>query len=269
MFLVQIAGIGLLFNNCNRAPVLPDTPEVEFVKAEYWDMGLQSPDSLNVTIRFQDGNGDLGLDQSNTVFPYHFAYFFSKKDTFNDVGEIQTFDAIDELITSDDIGSPDIDIPDFVDPFYCTEYITNPIIGNQVVVLPNGRLLPFDLSVRSDTILKSVFFEANPNHFNFLIDFFVKNVQGEFEQLFFESIVGPPECGSNFYARFSQQDIGTNLAESNAIEGELTYRMNSVAFPFELGNRIFKLRIRIIDRALNSSNTIETEEMTLDDIRVN
>jgi len=63
---------------CNPPPKLPATPRIEFIKAEFWDMGLQNPDSLNITISFEDGDSNLGLDQGeffpprpNTIYLFH------------------------------------------------------------------------------------------------------------------------------------------------------------------------------------------------------
>ncbi len=54
---------------CNRAPELPVTPSIEFRNIEFKE--VDGPDSLIVTIYFQDGDGDMGLTSSDIYDPYH------------------------------------------------------------------------------------------------------------------------------------------------------------------------------------------------------
>ncbi len=64
-FLVIAAG----FISCNRPPELPVVPSIEFENIEFKE--ADGPDSLIVSIYFQDGDGDLGLAPYETDDPYH------------------------------------------------------------------------------------------------------------------------------------------------------------------------------------------------------
>jgi len=53
---------------CNRAPELPVMPSIEFRDIEFKE--VDGPDSLIITIYFEDGDGDMGLTSSDIYEPY-------------------------------------------------------------------------------------------------------------------------------------------------------------------------------------------------------
>jgi hypothetical protein len=53
----------------------------------------------------------------------------------------------------------------------------------------------------------------------------------------------------------------------NPLEGTLDYSINSVAMEILLQDETFKFRVRIRDRGLHVSNTIVTDNYTLDALR--
>ena len=72
-------------------------------------------------------------------------------------------------------------------------------------------------------------------------------------------------CGIDFNSRFPPLNISNS---SQLLSGKLRYGMVSYGFDMILKNDIFKLRVHIIDRELNESNTIETPEVTLEEILI-
>lgn len=68
--LVVFFGLGIA--SCVSPPDYPDTPEISFKKIESTRIVKQtgSYDTVSVTISFKDGDGDLGLDDSDTGFPF-------------------------------------------------------------------------------------------------------------------------------------------------------------------------------------------------------
>lgn len=58
----------LIISACNRAPELPLTPSIEFRNIEFKE--VDGPDSLIISIYFQDGDGDMGLTSSDIDYPY-------------------------------------------------------------------------------------------------------------------------------------------------------------------------------------------------------
>jgi len=247
---------------CNPPPKLPATPRIEFIEAEFWDMGLQNPDSLNITISFEDGDSDLGLQPNeyfllqdpNKVYLFHadFRLDFERVFFIDNDGELL------KLKSKWDKPVPYDTLPDFAHPYNCTNYTTDttliffsPIDGSRIDV--------------KDTL----YFQPSIENFNYYIDFLIKQSDGSFQRFPWESFLGAPSCGETFNTRFSRADVGTSDDDSGPIQGKLTYKMISRGFIFELRNKIFKFRIKIFDRSLNASNTIESEELTLDKIQVN
>jgi hypothetical protein len=56
----------VVLSNCSKAPVYPETPEIEFESMQRYSSG----DSVVLTIKFKDGDGDLGLSDDETTSPY-------------------------------------------------------------------------------------------------------------------------------------------------------------------------------------------------------
>ena len=247
---------------CSPPPKLPATPRIEFIKAEFWDMGLQNPDSLNVTISFEDGDSNLGLDQGEAYIPRssNQVYLF-RANSMLDFERIFFIDNDGELLKLNSKWNKPVpydSLPDFVHPYNCTNYTTD------------TTLFYFSATDGSRVEVKdTLYFQPSVDNFNYFIDFLIKQSDGSFERFPWESFLGAPSCGETFNTRFTRADVGTSAADDGPIQGRLTYKMISRGFIFELRNKIFKLRIRIFDRSLNASNTVESEELTLDKIQVN
>ncbi|GAB2780165.1 hypothetical protein HNQ93_001390 [Hymenobacter luteus] len=71
-YVALVVCFGLGIASCVSPPDYPDTPEISFKKIETARIVKQtgSYDTVSVTISFKDGDGDLGLDDSDTGFPY-------------------------------------------------------------------------------------------------------------------------------------------------------------------------------------------------------
>lgn len=55
----------VLFSACLKTEEFPKEPHIEFKSYE------QRPDSAELTISFTDGDGDIGLNQGDTLAPYN------------------------------------------------------------------------------------------------------------------------------------------------------------------------------------------------------
>ncbi|MBW3131182.1 hypothetical protein [Hymenobacter profundi] len=66
-----LAGAGV--SSCLTAPDYPDTPSIEFenIRSERVVADIGNYDTVTVTVSFRDGDGDLGLDNSETNAPYN------------------------------------------------------------------------------------------------------------------------------------------------------------------------------------------------------
>lgn len=64
---------------CKKNPEYPAVPEIEFRSIERFtvfdNFSQTYTDSVNITIHFKDGNGDLGLTDQETQSPYQPYYF--------------------------------------------------------------------------------------------------------------------------------------------------------------------------------------------------
>jgi hypothetical protein len=56
--------------SCQQEPKFPDTPEISFVSFEKVDSSTTVDDQGILTLHFQDGDGDIGLDEDDTETPF-------------------------------------------------------------------------------------------------------------------------------------------------------------------------------------------------------
>jgi len=130
---------------CEDRPTFPITPSINL--NEYYFRQIQdlSLDSLIIKLQFEDGNGDLGLDATETNPPYHL------------------LDVI--VIDGDTLKYGDNDtLPEY----NCIDY---EIIRKETSV--DGSLV-----VTADTI----YVIRNADHFNFFLTFLIKEDDGSFRE---------------------------------------------------------------------------------------
>ena len=56
-----------VFCSCGHRERFPDEPAIEFVRLEKVDNGTNVDNQANLVVHFQDGDGDVGLDEEDTV----------------------------------------------------------------------------------------------------------------------------------------------------------------------------------------------------------
>jgi len=234
-------------SGCFKPPEFPNEPEIEFSNIVF-KPGGDNGDSLILSFDFQDGNGDIGLSGSEDDFPYH---------PFNIIVDANG----DTVFFSDE----DLELPLFMrapngsltmfsetdnrTPFNCQEYefLRDPI---------------------TNVTIDTFYIAKNPNNLNIRVDFFKK--VGE-NYVFFDwtNVASNNRCGEDFNGRFPIFD-DTNFRDSKPLAGTIDYSMVSVGFIYcALRGDVFKIDITIKDRALNTSNTVSTPDVTLQDITVN
>lgn len=123
--------------SCERPPELPNTPFIEFQNVEFNQVN-NAQDSLIVTIRFEDGDGDLGLSDRDNLPPFNEFDFVPDDD-----GTFLTF--------SEANGEP---------PFSNNDWFI-------------GEFLLGDT-----TVIDTVRIRRNENFNNFFVDFFRKTGEG-------------------------------------------------------------------------------------------
>ena len=237
--------IFLIVFSCDQNENISVIPTITFESLEYKKSPNNiSQDSLILTINFIDGDGDLGLSNDEINFPYH---------PYNAI--------IDDDFVWVTYGSQDITTPFYVyqpdgsyyfysddddrTPFNCSDYIID--------------------TVNTTTVLDTFYIQKNENNKNIFIEFYKKN-GNEFEFIDWTRIFDQEfGCGINFDSRFPRLNIGSS---SQSLNGKLRYGMVSYGFNSVLSNDIFKIKVKIKDRNLNTSNIAESPEVTLEQIRV-
>lgn len=255
--------IGLLLTSCLKDPDFPDNPVLKSMDLSYKEIGgLQEDDSLIISLHFQDGDGDLGFDASDERHissPYNEFGFFSYDsntrrktmfalDTLTASSEFH-LSLVRNMITVSNRSIPDLDtLPPYNFPYTCNNW--------QEVNITTGSTV-----LKDDT----VYYQKNPRYNNIYVDFFLENSSGEFEQFFWEYLQ-EPQCNIAYHGRFP---IINEEGKETPSEGTLTYRIPNKGWKSTFGNKKFKIRVTILDRAGNYSNAISSEPATLDEIKVN
>lgn len=286
MFLV----LSLSFSSCFDAPSFGTTPVIEFEKIEFVELGdFSDPDSLNLYIRFRDGDGDLGLNADQMYDPYNSTNFF-----VGNSGELTPVTAglyyinfkyksngrtprdpsyvIDPKTSTGKLVSfadqAIYDLPPFQSPYStCTAYdsayvqdtifvsfdnrgIINPTQVIDTLIDQNGLDVGYAL-------LQTWYVQPNPSHYNITVKFLVKQNDATFKEYDFVK-----EFCQTYDGRFP------TLSEDNSpLEGTLLYAMIGSGFQAIFSVKTLKLEIQIKDRALNTSEVISTPEFTLSGIR--
>lgn len=199
-------------------------------------------DSLILTINFVDGDGNLGLSNNENNYPYH---------PYNAI--------IDRDFNWITIGSTDVNPPLYVYEPNGVYYLYNNE-DNRPTFNCDNYIID---TVNSTTQLDTFYIQKNENNKNIFIEFYKKE-NDEFKLIDWKRIFDEEYgCGIDFNSRFPP----LNISNSNQLlSGKLRYGMVSYGFDMILKNDIFKLKIYIKDRELNTSNIIETPEVTLEEI---
>lgn len=273
----------IIFNACFDPPQFPTTPEIAYKDIWFKDVpGDGTFDSLILFITFKDGDGDLGLETTQTDAPHHPVNYFLEDGTgslipisttsrnagllpFLNVNENQT----GKLVSVRTRQKPAYS---FLPPrrqFPCTSYSYD---YDSVYVLEKDKGI-FDASYNMVKTLKkpkgfvlvdSLYFEPNPDHYNIEIDFLT--LEG----------VGKPGADAEGYVEY---DWRKNFCltfdgrfpplsdKPGALEGTLRYGMISSGFNAIFSIKTLKLRVQIKDRGLHLSNVIYTPPFKLEKIR--
>ena len=226
------AVLAIFLASCADPPQYSDIPEIVFDNIIFRDIADPSAvDTLIVTVRFKDGNGDLGLDATELSAPYNDKTYFRFADgTYLTYKSKRTIPQYDTL-------------PSFVKPYNCVNWEIKTV--NQKV----------------DTF----YFQLNPNHYNIFVDFFIKNGDGTYTEFDWQREFVYPNCGIPFDGRFPI--LSKDPTRKTALDGTIRYSMQTAGFLPLFSIKTLMLKITIQDRALNKSNTVTTGDFKLLDIR--
>ena len=248
MYMKQIIAL-IIFSflfSCIEDTNVSRIPSISFESLEFKKSDNNfNQDSLILNINFIDGDGNLGLSNDENNYPYH---------PFNAI--------IDQEFNWVTLGSTSVSPPLYVyEPdgsyylysnednrpsFNCENYIID--------------------TVNSTSKLDTFYIQKNENNKNIFVEFYKKE-NDDFKLIDWKRIFDQEYgCGIDFDSRFPPLNVSNS---SQLLSGKLRYGMVSYGFEMILKNDLFKLKIHIKDRDLNMSNTIETPEVTLEEILVN
>ena len=237
--------ISLLLLGCFDPPEFPDEPVIEFERLRFIDVEGAS-DSLILSFRFEDGDGDVGLGSNDLFPPYH---------SRNVAIDSFTVDGVDsaKLVFFGDPVTPPLYL--FDDRFT----VFRPF--DDFAGLPPFNCLEWEiLETTGDTIL------VQPNEFthNIHIDIFRK-VRGEYV-LINDELSGNSNCPTSFDARFPIFDA-SNIGR--ALSGTINYAMLSQGFPLIFRSDTIRISFFIYDQRLNRSNDVSTPDFVLSNLTGN
>lgn len=250
---------------CINDPEFSDTPKIEFNNIYFRQGSSSVRDSLVIQIHFEDGDGNLGLDDRfNNEERFRQGSYFTDSD-----GNLVTIKHQEEL-----------NLPPFEFPFICENYRLTPrtvdfcseagIDPSQCDQIVNSLGIEI-LETGNDKIIQdTLYFEPNPNFYNYFLTFLIQ-VNGEFVEFdWYNSDLAQDIsiCGitTALNLRFP---VLSDTGDNSPVEGDLTYAFTSRRLAQVFGSNRLKLRIQIQDRALNESNPVETIDFTLQEIQIN
>ncbi|SNS80888.1 hypothetical protein SAMN05421640_1321 [Ekhidna lutea] len=246
--LLYLGLIMATLTSCFDKDIFPDTPSIAFEDIKFID--TQSTDSLKLTFTFEDGNGDVGLDDGpDLLVPYQIYDLI-----------IDSEDSVITISTDPSRISP----PLFKAPVFIgenngeVEYIFFP--GDKVLFSDEDNRPPYSCDsyeiIESDTF----YIARNEFYYNFHIEFQRKLGEDSYEPINFRQIFNNPDCSlGNFNGRIPYYD-------PEGKSGTITYSMLSQAFRLAFLDDVIRVKFYIYDRARNKSNEVVSPDFVLADI---
>ena len=188
-------------------------------------------DSLILTIRFQDGDADLGLNSNVTAFPYENYNPIIDSKGFKVTKGGKNYSLPFRVIR----GNGSLEAYSSIDnrpPYNCNDY----------------EILTMD--TKKDTFL----IKKNSDSKNIFVDFYKKK-KGLYERIVFNA-----GCEYSFNARFP---VLQNKFVNESVFGTITYVMADNIFRYVINKDTFRIKVYIKDRALHSSNVVVSPDLLL------
>lgn len=292
--------IMLVLGSCFDPPEFPNVPQIEFADIDFIEGNATNrTDSLIVTLRFKDGDGDLGIDATLPEFssgPYYNnvrLYQTNNSDPANLIPLNPVQQTVEyynkanvretrilQILPIEDPTKGKLVFPSTRDlpgygylPAMSCEYYENFRTANFAVEARNKAVLNATTIV--DTLFARVngtkvathyvisdylYFTINPNHYNIDVDFLVKDPSNPAAVNGFVLF--------NWRKEFCQQDLDGRFPVltdkvGQPLEGTIRYAMTSIGLRKIFTIKTLKLQIKIRDRAFNESNTVFSKEFTL------
>ncbi|NQZ78010.1 MAG: hypothetical protein HRT61_18190 [Ekhidna sp.] len=263
----------MLISSCFEKEVFPNEPTIAFEDINF----DESEEAFNLSISFEDGDANIGIDEINDLLPpYHFASLIFDADTMlvSDTSEFNppyiaapiSFLPRDIILRNGSSGQPRI-----IEVFefqrvgsYFSIGDSDPTIGASICedyqsfqfFFAQEYAPGFDSlsSVSVDALI-----DPNENYYNAFVEFYEQLPNGSVVLVDFNEEL--PGCANtvNLNGRIP-------FFAENAEKGEITWAITSRLFRIILGQNPIQLKFSIQDRELNRSNTDSTGFFFLEDV---
>lgn len=278
--LILFCFLSISISSCFNPPEFTNTPEISFDKIQFKEVaGAGTADSLILYIKFRDGDGDLGLDPNDPQYsdePFHPSYYYLTDPDC--IGSPCDTTKVATSLVYDTEGIPYVLLnSEGVDGKLVTNrtrnesgygYLPSYISGNCEYYSEDQLLVPEASADDTYNILDTLFlgpdlflviqepflYKQNVNHYNIEVKFEV------FENGNWVEFDWSEFCLS-YNGRFPV--LG---GQGNALEGTIRYGMANASYLALFSVKTLRLEVKIRDRALNSSNTVTTQNFTLNSI---
>ena len=240
---------------CLKPPENSVTPHIELQSVDFKNeyLSTKNPDTLIITLKFTDGDGDLGINGDDTVIfvnsteyvdintPYYFAYDSSKN-------------AVWYYTHGNNVRLPK--------GYKYVNYASYRTIHTLPFDTLPGGLTCKDWEYRAAPA-DTLYIQSNPYNNNIFVDLYMKNADGSYA--YFDPTNIYPFgnlCVTNFFnGRFPV--LSSDLGKKSSLEGTITYKIQSAALYIFLKGQTIKLKVSILDRAFHKSNLVESEDFVI------
>lgn len=291
-----LVALMILWVGCGKEPDYSVVPEIALT-----NNGLKfidSPesgdaDTLRISLRFTDGDGDLGLDEGADIDGEYAQKFYKIYYAEYSTGQLYsspyslnrwtqqrggysantavTFQKRFWISTAD----ANVRMPG-TSPLWREFFVLNYKAKRTVAALQSFPefVKPYNCTkwdvetykVDNVDVKDTLSVEFNPYYYNIFIEFYTKNPDGTFS--FFDpgTYFTYPSCNTDLFSgRFPI--LAADSKNPVPLNGIINYSIPSIAFIFFFGNKALKLKIYILDRSRHKSNVVETPEFTLQSIK--
>jgi hypothetical protein len=247
LFVFALLSVGL--NACFENPKYPVVPQIEILNDELYfgKSTSEGSDSIVVALRFKDGDGDIGIDDSfkDPTFSLEKFYFLYDANEPN-ILRYTTFEK-SNVNYQFKKNNPQFDLPEFTPPFSCSNWQVKRNVSNQ----------PLD----------TIYTEFNSDFNNVIIEYLIKQTDGTFKKYDIDEVFLYPDCGDRTLGGGRIPNLSKNVGNPTPLDGKIVWSIKSFGFDAIFSIKVLKLRIYIKDRALHKSNIVESKEFTLQSIR--
>jgi hypothetical protein len=240
---------------CLKQPENSVVPHIELqsivTKGEFASTG--NADTLIVTIKFTDGDGDLGVNGGET------AIYSSATDSVDlNLTYYYVYDSAKNTFWYP-VHYPNLKL---AKGYHYVNYASRRKIHNH----PFDTLPALSCAAWENyqgTPADTLYAITNQLYFNFFLYLYTKNADGTYTYVdpvtYFSFANG---CNKNlFNSRFPV--LSSDLGKQSSLDGTITYKYQSKGLYLQFHGKTLKIKVFIYDRAFHKSNLIESDDFTL------